>query len=374
MLRNTVPARGLTPDGIGFFPARNKSTASRRFADPANVADVAILLRRYLADRLNIGDLAFHKPPEEYPDGWETHTYSFQLQNTGRLPRRLRGRLIARIYLDRQGIARARHELEAMKHVRRLGFPVAEPLLLEEKCRYFGGPFFLRREAVGETLFKSLLRRPWKVWQLAGRMAALQARLHALPVAKFPAKPTSLLERSLDELAGDIHDAGWSGLTPGLRWLVNHRPEPPRAASILHLDFHPMNLIAQSDGNVVPIDWTEADVGDPHADIGTTLVLVECTAPKNRTLLDRLTVRAGRLWFVRWYLRTYGWRLPIDRETLTYYRAWAALRRLCRYGKWLDNRGICGVCKPCAVQQIRREDWQVLEAYFERWTGVRVRY
>src|SRR5207253_7407751 len=136
-------------------------------------------------------NLSFQKLPEEYPDGWETHTYSFQIQSSDRLPPSLRGRLIARVYLDPQGIARARHELAVMKHVRRLGFPATEPLLLEQKCHYFGGPFFLRKEAVGETLLRAMLRRPWRLWALAGRMSALQARLHQLPAAGFPCAPAS---------------------------------------------------------------------------------------------------------------------------------------------------------------------------------------
>src|SRR5205823_4033394 len=155
--------------------------------------------------------------------------------------------------------------------------------------------------------------------------------------------PGSLLERSLDELADDIRAAAWKGLLPGLNWLVNHSPELPRSDNILHLDFHPMNLITQADGELIPIDWTEADVGDSHADIGTTLVLVECTPTKNNSLFDQMAVRVGRLWFARWYLRSYRWRMPLDWQKLAYYRAWAALRRLCRYGKWLDARGISGV-------------------------------
>jgi aminoglycoside phosphotransferase (APT) family kinase protein len=334
---------------------------------------VATVLNRYLSKRLQSSSLTFQKLPEEYPDGWETHTYSFHLRSSGRLPRSFGGPLIARIYLDRQGIARARHECAVMRHMRQLRFPVTEPLLLEEKCHYFGGPFFLRTEACGETLLRVMLRRPRKLWMAAGSMAALQARLHQLPAHGFPVPAEPLLARSLQELAEDIRAAGWKGLLPGLNWLVSHRPDPPSDPRILHLDFHPMNLIQQADGSVVPIDWPESDIGDPHADVATSLVLTECTPAKNTGPLDRVSVWVGRAWFVRWYLRTYRRRMGLDESTLVYYRAWAALRRLCRYGKWLNANGISGVCKPSAVARIHPADWRILETYFEKWTGIRVR-
>ena len=84
-------------------------------------------------------------------------------------------------------------------------------------------------------------------------------------------------------------------------------------------------------------------------------------------------VAAGRPFFVRRYLRAYREHFPIDTKKLAYYRAWAALRRLCRYGKWLTAGAACATCKPCAIQHITRSDLASLETYFRRWTGVRVR-
>jgi hypothetical protein len=40
-----------------------------------------------------------------------------------------------------------------------------------------------------------------------------------------------------------IHDYGLHGLIPGLNWLSAQRPAAPESPSILHLDFHPLNLV-----------------------------------------------------------------------------------------------------------------------------------
>lgn len=369
---------GVVPAGARWieFPSSQQavSTGARqiRIAEPAIASDVAMMLAGYLSERLG-ANLAYSRSPEQFADGWETHTYAFQFQTGSALAPVFDRPLVLRIYPSRECLGRARHEFAVLRHLFGLGFPVTEPLLLEEDCRYFGGPFLIRAEAPGDTLLRAMLRRPRRLWTGPRQMAALQARLHQLSTDGFPDPPEPLLPRSLDEMAEDIRSAGWRELVPGLDWLSTHRPAAPAAPKILHLDFHPMNLIRESSGLLVPIDWTDSDVGDPHADIGTSLVLSECTPPKNTTTLDRLGVGAGRFFFVRWYLRAYRKRMPIDGTKLAYYRAWAALRRLCRYGKWLNGGPRSGVCKACAVRQIQPGDWKILEAYFERWTEVQVR-
>jgi aminoglycoside phosphotransferase (APT) family kinase protein len=341
-----------------------------RLANPTLASDVARVLADYLLERLE-GSIAYKRLPVEFTEGWETHTYAFQLDG-GSLPAAYELPLVLRIYPYRESIPRARHEFAVLEHLFGRGFPVTAPLFLEENCRYFGGPFLIRAEAPGQTLFKAMLQRPRRLWTGPRQMAALQARLHQLPVDGFPNSPESLLTRSLEQIADDIRSAGWRGLVPGLDWLVEHAPPSPAASRILHLDFHPINLIRQENGVLVPIDWTEADVGDPHADVATSLVLAECTPPKDTTLLDRAGVGVGRLFFVRWYLRAYRRHLPIDWNRLAYYRAWAALRRLCRYGDWLEGGSGACVCKASAAQKIQPRELHILEDYFEKRTGVSV--
>jgi Ser/Thr protein kinase RdoA (MazF antagonist) len=185
--------------------------------------------------------------------------------------------------------------------------------------------------------------------------------------------PNVELTRRLDGLAQVIERYDLIGLRPGLDWLLAHEPLPVASPRILHLDFHPMNLMAAPGRPLVVLDWSEADVGDPHADVATTLMILKCLSAEESTLYDRLLVGVGRVLFRRWYLRAYRRRRPLDRDKLAYYRAWAAFGRLCRYGLWLhEGPGATG-SKPSSLRHLSPGHVRTLEDYFRRWSGVAVR-
>ena len=352
--------------------AATKEDRAGPVARPDVPSEVAAMLRVYIARRLGIGPVKLHVEPQELPDGWETYNYAFQFAANSSLPEGLARPLILRIFAHRNGLPRARHEWAVLTHLDHLGFPVTQPLLLEESCNYFGGPFLLRARSQGPTLLRSALNKPWTVWSAGERMGKMHAWLHQLPISGFPAPPGSFLGRSLRDMTQVIAEGDCQGLQPGLQWLSDHRPSPPVRASILHLDFHPLNLIEQADRSLVAIDWTEADVGDPHADVGTTRMLLACIQPKHVTALDRLGLFAGGLFFRRRYLIGYRRCLPIDKARLVYYQAWAALRRLCHYSRWLRASPAVTGCKPSALEQLSGDHVHTLEAYFQKWTGTPV--
>src|SRR5205823_2101339 len=111
----------------------------------------------------------------------------------------------------------------------------------------------------------------------------LHARLHALTPDGLPEPPGSFLSRRLGEIDNLIRTYGLRGLLPGLDWLVRQRPGEPGWRHVLHLDWHPLNLMRAGDGTLTALDWNEADVGDRHADVATALLLVRCApAPLTR--------------------------------------------------------------------------------------------
>lgn len=356
---NSRAAAGPAPRGVPL-------------ANPASAAAVAVGLLTYFRRRFRAGSLRYLLRPTPIPEGWETYTYRFQFLNPAALPPALARPLILRVFAGPPGVPRARHEFAAQRCLGPTGYPVASPLLLEEGCDVFGGPFQIMEQVPGETLLRGLLHRPWWIWHAARRMAAMHARLHALPAAGFPCPPGPFLARRLEELRALIHDHGLHGLRPGLDWLVAHRPGEPEAPHILHLDFHPVNLVGGLDGPPAVLDWTEADVGDPHADVATTLMLLACSPIRGRTPRERLALRVGSVFLRRWYLRAYRGRRPVDEHRLSYYRAWAALRRLCGYGRWLQAGPQSTGCKPCSLRYLTPEHLATLELYFRRWTGVEV--
>jgi aminoglycoside phosphotransferase (APT) family kinase protein len=288
------------------------------------------------------------------------------------MPWEYRGPLTLHIYASAQGLPRAQAEFSVQGHLRRLGYPVPEPLLLEEGCGLFGGPFLLMEHVPGRTLFQALLRHPWKLWAGPAEMAAFHRRLHMLPAAGFPSAPGLFLPRCLEELQVLIRDQDLQGLRPGMQWLCDRRPSPPESACILHLDFHPLNLVCGPGPALVALDWTEADVGDVHADVATALMLMACCPAGRATFWERLAVPVGRWLLSRRYLRAYRRLATLDEGKLCYYRALAALHRLCRYGRWLRNGPEVTGSKPSSVQHLTPQHIGALQKYFHKWTGVAI--
>ena len=157
-----------------------------------------------------------------------------------------------------------------------------------------------------------------------------------------------------------------------MQWLCDRRPAPPESASILHLDFHPLNLVCGPRPALVALDWTEADVGDVHADVATALMLMACCPVGQATRWERLAVPVGRWLLSRRYLRAYRRLATLDEGKLCYYRALAALRRLCRYGRWLRIGPEVTGSKPSSVQHLTPQHIRALQKYFHKWTGVAI--
>ncbi len=341
-------------------------------ADPASPAEVATVLLTYLSSRFSAVPLRYLAQPSPIENGWETYTYGFQVQRTSALPPALARPLILRIFASPQGLPRLRHEFAAQQYLHQSGYRVAEPLLREETCGLFGGPFQIMEQLPGTTMLEELLHRPWMIWSAAQRMAQTHAGLHALPTAGFPCAPQPFLGRRLDEIR-DILDAyDLHGLRPGWDWLCAHRPAEPIAPRILHLDFHPLNLLDGLDHNPGVLDWTEADVGDHHADLATTLMFFQCSPLRRKTWCARSQLRLGAFFLRRWYLRAYRHRVPVDRRRLCYYRAWATLRRLSICGRWLRAGPEINGCKPSLLHHLGRDHLEALQLDFQRWTGVEV--
>jgi aminoglycoside phosphotransferase (APT) family kinase protein len=325
-----------------------------------------------LAHYFQIDSLEYVKEPQEFLDGWEAYTYGFQLTAAG-LPAEFLQPLILRLYGNDRGLPYAEHEFAVQSHLDRLGYPVAKPLLLEKDCARLGGPFMVMAQVPGKTLLRAMLQQPWRLWTAPRQMAKAQVRLHELSAKGFPTARGTVLERRLARLADCIWQHRLAGLKPGLDWLCRHRPEPPALARILHLDFHPINLMQRAGAPLVALDWTEADVGDYHADVATTLLLLDCWRPRSVSLSDRLSIALGRSFFKRWYLRAYRRWLPLDNGKLAYYRAWAALSKLCKCGCMLDTGPEANGIKSTSLQYLEPAHVHGLEAYFQKWTGTTVR-
>jgi aminoglycoside phosphotransferase (APT) family kinase protein len=280
---------------------------------------------------------------------------------------------VLRIYASPGGLPRAAHEFAVQEVLHRRDFPAPRPVLLECGTGVFGGPFLLMERAPGRPLLKLLESRPWRLWVLPRRMGRLHARLHGLSAEGVPASAGPFLARRLEELDGVIREFGLAGLRPGFSWLTQHRPRGRAGRHPLHLDWHPLNLMLAEDGRVTALDWAEADVGDRHADVATTLLLLRCAPAPVRGAWRRLALPLARGVTSRQYLRAYRKLMPVDGQRLSYYCAWAALERLARYGRWLAAGPESTGAKPSAFCHVRPTHLGDVARFFRRHTGVDIR-
>jgi aminoglycoside phosphotransferase (APT) family kinase protein len=152
-------------------------------------------------------------------------------------------------------------EAEVMEHVRQAGFPA--PRI--EELRADGTELIMER-LVGPLMGEMLVRRPWLLFDLARLLGALHSELGAITA------PQGLRQ----------HPAGGDGM--------------------VHLDFHPLNVIMTERGPVV-IDWTNAARGRPEIDVASTWVIMRSSEIPG-SLGERTLAQAGRGLFLRSFLRS----------------------------------------------------------------------
>lgn len=125
-------------------------------------------------------------------------------------------------------------EARLMSDLDILGYPVP-------RVHYAHGRELIMDNVAGPTILEELLREPGQVERYGRELGELHQRLHRIAAPPW-------LRRMPGELAGT-------------------------AASVVHLDFHPGNVILSTRGPVV-IDWTNASAGRPEVDVALTMLIM----------------------------------------------------------------------------------------------------
>jgi aminoglycoside phosphotransferase (APT) family kinase protein len=166
-------------------------------------------------------------------------------------------------------------------------------------------PVLLLSWCPGVPLWDAIRQQPWRIWPIGTAFGRTQAQIHQIT--------TRALERQqpADWLS-------WAGqddqrLQTALRQVASPSP------ALLHLDYHPLNVLTDGTRITAVLDWANARMGDPRADVARTytILMVEpYTAGRQSlavSLARRLLARswrrgyeqvAGRLsnmtWFYVW--------------------------------------------------------------------------
>ncbi len=159
-------------------------------------------------------------------------------------------------------------------------------------------PAMLMEWCAGRPLLDALQKEPWRVLQLGRAFGRLQVQMHSVRA------PGGLRTTWID----------WPrACEPGLAERL--RALSLRTDRLLHLDYHPLNVLASRGRMTAIIDWTNAHAGDPRADVARTLSILRLPPPGTTNAAQRIGLRLFEV----------GWRAgygPFGEHLAPFY-AWA---------------------------------------------------
>jgi aminoglycoside phosphotransferase (APT) family kinase protein len=295
--------------------------------------DPADALLAYLRGVLDRPQLAYLDPPVAITGGFETRIFAFRLAGA---PDGFRGRLIVRIFPEAASAGRALSESAVQNTLAGTGYPVPRVLHTCTDAGILGGVFTVMRFVEGRTLLDATLAPSPMLWRMAALLAQAHLQLHAIdpqPVMEALARAGVAAETGVSvgrskRLRDTLAAEGLEGMLPGLEWLDANIPAAaPGPPSVLHMDFHPVNVLVHDGAVTGVIDWPNTRFGDPAADVGTTMVIMTM-GPVDVPRVAKWPVDWLRRWLAQRYLAAYRRERPIAEASLRYYEALRCYRAM----------------------------------------------
>lgn len=244
-----------------------------------------------------------------------------------------------RVFREEQADS-CRREVRAMRLAAREGISVPE---VHAEGAWNGRPALLLSWCPGQPLLNQVKSSPWRAWALGVEFGRMQARIHRVRFPEVEAGEPDVWIRWVgpDEAA----------LQSRLRTLAL------TTDALLHLDYHPLNVMADAGRVTAVLDWANAGAGDPRADLARTFTILRVmptppgAPPLITPLLRRILVRAWRAG----YEQIAG---PVG--DLGPFYAWAGAvmvrdlaPKLGRPGVWLEQRHLDRVARWTAAWKRR---------------------
>jgi hypothetical protein len=182
--------------------------------------------------------------------------------------------------------AMAKREVAAMAVAGAAGLPV--PRVYAEAI-WRGRPVLHLSWMPGRPLRDELRAHPWRTWALGVQFGRSQAAVHAISLTFKP--PEALRPHPIP-----LNWIDWANPDEALRNCLRlaATARGPDALALLHLDFHPLNVLV-ADGRVSAVlDWANARIGDPRADLARTASILHFAPlfPGVPPLLETIVRRA----------------------------------------------------------------------------------
>jgi aminoglycoside phosphotransferase (APT) family kinase protein len=324
--------------------------------------------------------------------GWETTVFEFTLASASReFPAIPAGvPLVLRFYQGNLADAKGAREHLTIDRLASAGYCVPQPWAFEPSHEPLGAPFLIMQRLAGGPLFAvKSFPQAFKTFSLAFfSFVRAQARLHKFnpdspglrdiphacaPGAAAPGAP--LLDRVLALIAERVEQ----GPLPGLRQAlarVTERAHSFRAAppALVHMDYHPLNVMVERVRVTGVIDWVNTDVGDRHLDAAMTAVILSSSAlERPRWMRDNLIGNSLRASFAGLYVPLYHAMAPMQWQRFRYCQAVAALLRLSMLGMMRARGAEMVGFRPEAIVEVTPAVVRLLSRYATRKSGASVR-
>lgn len=322
--------------------------------------------------------------------GWETTVFEFAIGSGATQAELPPGRpLVLRFYHGLQAATKGEREYAVIKCLEAAHFPVPMPYVFEPGPEVLGAPFLIMERLEGGPLLRlGGLAGAVKTFTLAFLpFVRLHTRLHRLDPAtagidaiapafspEGDADRRPLLDRMLATIAARVERGPLPWLGPALQWAVGESARFHDASvSVLHMDYHPLNVLVKGTRVTGVIDWVSAERGDRHLDVATTAAILSCHAMENPAWMgDNMAGNSLRRLYNTLYIALYHAMMPLDFARLRYYQGLAAMLRLSTLGM-MSSRGAESVgYRSEAAREVTRPVLKLLARYATRKCGVPV--
>jgi Ser/Thr protein kinase RdoA (MazF antagonist) len=148
----------------------------------------------------------------------------------------------------------------------------------------------------GAPMWDVMARRPWRLFVLARQTAELHAAMHATTTKVEIPRQRARLERKIrgaDSLPAPLKEGTLHSLA-----------SLPDGDQLCHGDFHPANILLTPKHPVI-IDWIDASLGNPLADLARTSIIILGAAATSQVPnpLEKIVVRLFHSAYLRHYFR-----------------------------------------------------------------------
>jgi len=216
-------------------------------------------------------------------DGWETDIYSFDV-GSGSAGERTREQLILRIYPGKGGGIESTREFKGMGLLYESGYSVPKVHIQAGEDSTLGYPFVIMDRVEGQVMGQIMIYATIqeKERQLI-LFCDLFVNLHNLDWRPFSesfehtdhSDPNEFVDYWINTARRDIQQYKLQDFSDALDWFAERRADIPCSRpSVVHLDFHPNNVLVRADGQAFTIDWSHFSLSDARFDLAWTLVLV----------------------------------------------------------------------------------------------------